>query len=221
LAVSDTRLQHLPIFPLPRAQLFPGTLLPLHVFEPRYRAMLDYVLDQGERALAIAELDPRNIGADPERPMVLPVVGVGVVVSVQRLEEGRANILLKGTDRARLIDELDEGSPFRFARVQRLTELDAPSGHPDHQRLRGLVARLAMQADEARDALDMLLAHAANPARLTDLVAAHLCGDGAVRRQLLDTLEVEPRLALCCQWVERLLLETAPAPEDEGGGHLN
>lgn len=220
-AVSDARLRHIPIFPLPRAQLFPGTLLPLHIFEPRYRAMLAYVLDEGERALAIAELNPRGSMADPHRPPVHRIVGVGVVASVQRLDDGRANILLKGTDRAWLVEELIDGSPFRFARLQRLDELDVALGHPDHQRLRGLLSRLAIQAPDARGALDLMLEQAGSPARLTDLVAAHLTPDAPLRRQLLDTLEVAPRLALCCQHVERLLLETADAPPNaEGGGPL-
>ena len=104
-------LSRLAIFPLPRALLFPNAVLPLHVFEPRYRELLADCLAK-DGIIGIACLhggDPSKEPADDfelpgtsdlERPLVRRLVGVGSIVAHEALEDGRSNILLKGLGRA-------------------------------------------------------------------------------------------------------------------------
>src|SRR5512145_638078 len=96
-------VDRLPIFPLPETVLFPNMLLPLHVFEPRYRRMVEDCL-AGPRVLAMALI--RTGALATARPEIHPVVGAGVIVHDERLPDGRFNIALKGVVRVAVEDEL-------------------------------------------------------------------------------------------------------------------
>src|SRR5688500_19214927 len=85
----------LPIFPLPDVTFFPHTLMPLHVFEARYRAMVMDALER-DRRLAIVRLRPGYEGAYAGKPAVHAVAGVGEIISFERLATGRYNILVRG-----------------------------------------------------------------------------------------------------------------------------
>lgn len=109
-----------PIFPLPDVVLFPDVLLPLHMFEPRYRAMTEDQLD-GDRVIGMVLLRP---GADPE-PRDAPVFEVGCVgriVESRRLSDGRFNLVLKGERRFRIEGELDSDTPYRIAEARLLPD---------------------------------------------------------------------------------------------------
>ncbi|MCW8139999.1 MAG: LON peptidase substrate-binding domain-containing protein [Planctomycetota bacterium] len=113
---------HVPLFPLPATVLLPGALLPLHVFEPRYRAMVRHALD-GERLIAMALLRPGYEADYQGAPAIEEHVCVGRILLEQPLEGGRWNVLLVGLRRARVLDE-DRSRGFRLARVAILE--DAP-----------------------------------------------------------------------------------------------
>src|SRR5580700_11153347 len=88
-------LGDLPVFPLPNAVLFPRALLPLHVFEPRYRVMLAHCLAT-HRALVVARVpDERDHDAEG-RPRFAQIAGLGLIVEHRLLHDGRSNILLQG-----------------------------------------------------------------------------------------------------------------------------
>src|SRR3982751_3969172 len=94
-------LPGLPIFPLPGAVLLPHAQVPLHVFEPRYRKMTRDC-DDGLKVMALANIpDEDAAGAKP--PRVLPVMGAGVLARVDRLPDGRFNIVLRGVARLRML----------------------------------------------------------------------------------------------------------------------
>ncbi len=110
----------LPVFPLPGLVLFPGTQLPLHIFEPRYREMLEAALS-GDRMLVMALLQPgweeQYYGAPP-----LHTTGCAArIVTAQKVPDGRSNITVMGVARVRLGDELP-GLPYRRVRVQPLPD---------------------------------------------------------------------------------------------------
>src|SRR5438105_2928107 len=94
-----------PIFPLPDVTFFPHTLLPLHVFEARYRAMVLDALER-DRRLCVVKLRPGYEETYAGKPAVHVVAGAGEIVSWERLATGRYNILLKGDGRGRLALEL-------------------------------------------------------------------------------------------------------------------
>ena len=84
--IDDSVLSELPIFPLEKAHLFPGAVLPLHIFEPRYVEMLQDALDSGKNTIAIAEIS-RGVMPDGDTvPLVEPIMGVGVVFAAEKLD---------------------------------------------------------------------------------------------------------------------------------------
>ena len=103
--MTDTT--RLSIFPLPGALLFPGLFLPLHIFEPRYRAM---VSDSMARDRRIGMIQPRE---DGEKPALYDVGCVGRIAEVEAMEDGRYNLVLEGLSLFRLRRELDVTTPFR------------------------------------------------------------------------------------------------------------
>jgi Lon protease-like protein len=100
-----------PIFPLAGAILFPRSHLPLHIFEDRYRAMVEDVLAGPGRIAMVQPLD------ETEPPPLYKVGCVGELVGVEELDDGRFNIMLLGSNRFRLIAEADSGTPYRQADI--------------------------------------------------------------------------------------------------------
>src|SRR5688572_23019834 len=107
-------LAALPIFPLPDAVLFPGMFLPLHVFEPRYREMTRDVL-AGARLMAVARLQAGFEKDYQGRPPIHPVAGIGEVIDSKETSDGRYYIILRGTARAHVDDELPPDLCYRRA----------------------------------------------------------------------------------------------------------
>lgn len=102
--MAATRLS---IFPLPGALLFPGMHLPLHIFEPRYRAM---VTDSLARDRRIAMIQPKAGG---DKPPLFEIGCVGRIADVEALDDGRFNLVLEGLSRFRILRELEVTTPFR------------------------------------------------------------------------------------------------------------
>jgi Lon protease-like protein len=102
--MTVTRLS---VFPLPGALLFPRMQLPLHIFEPRYRAMVSEALARDRR---IGMIQPRD-SADP--PALFDIGCVGRIADVEALPDGRFNIVLEGLARFTILRELDVATPFR------------------------------------------------------------------------------------------------------------
>lgn len=134
----------LPLFPLPDVVHFPGTRLPLHVFEPRYRQMVAdlLALPPEERRIGMILASPRH---EPAIGELLQPGCAGLLVEHQPLEDGRSNILLEGEFRF-VIDREVGGRPYRRALVRKLPEslplIDAERGEQLQRQLVGLVERL-------------------------------------------------------------------------------
>lgn len=112
------------IFPLPGAILFPGMQLPLHIFEPRYRALVKDALARDRR---IAMIQPQQ----PVEGAPLYQVGcLGRIDEVEALPDGRFNLLLEGVARFRMIRELDAATPFRQIEADLLEEEPNPTLAP-------------------------------------------------------------------------------------------
>ena len=105
----------LPLFPLAGALLFPRSQLPLHIFEPRYRAM---VADAAAGVARIGMIQPQALeNGEMEHPPLYRVGCVGEIVGLEELDDGRFNIILHGSTRFRLIAEADVGTDYRQADV--------------------------------------------------------------------------------------------------------
>ncbi|MBA3313485.1 MAG: LON peptidase substrate-binding domain-containing protein [Planctomycetaceae bacterium] len=107
-----------PLFPLPNAAFFPQVLLPLHIFEPRYRQMTADVLD-GERLIAMATLRPGwEARPDSEPAPIYEQVCLGRISANEKLDDGRYYIVLQGLSRARVVSEEVNDVPYRVAQLE-------------------------------------------------------------------------------------------------------
>lgn len=124
------RTDPLPLFPLSTVVLFPRVQCPLHLFEPRYRQLAAHVLAGGQRIGMIA-VRPESVAEIHGNPRLFEVGCAGHVTEHQKLPDGRYNIVLLGTQRFRIVRELDRpsGQLFRVAEVEILEDhLDAGDG---------------------------------------------------------------------------------------------
>ncbi|HMB79837.1 MAG TPA: LON peptidase substrate-binding domain-containing protein, partial [Vicinamibacterales bacterium] len=103
----------LPLFPLPNVVLFPNVFLPLHIFEPRYREMVADALS-GDRLIGMALLKPGWEHDYEGRPAVYPIGCSALMTHAERLDDGRYNIVLRGIERFRIVQE-DQDRVYRRA----------------------------------------------------------------------------------------------------------
>jgi ATP-dependent Lon protease len=185
------------VMTLPEISFFPQALLPLHIFEPRYRHMLRDVL-AADRLFAIAGIDPRTSEAfePPHR-----VATVGIVRACQKNENGTSNLLLQGLARVEVLGIVSE-EPYRTIRVRALTS-EPGADAEENLRLRTGLARLialkqrlggSIPSDFAR-----FLRTIEDPETFVDLAAFSLCENPGFKQKLLETLDVHERLHLFAQ----------------------
>jgi Lon protease-like protein len=113
---ASTTTTRLSIFPLPGAVLYPGLQLPLHIFEPRYRALVSDALAR-DRRIAMIQPQGREEGAP-----LFSVGCVGKIAQFEALEDGRYNLVLEGEARFRLLREIDAATPFRQVEAELLAD---------------------------------------------------------------------------------------------------
>jgi Lon protease-like protein len=196
-----------PIFPLPDVTFFPNTLLPLHVFEARYRMMVIDALER-DRRLVVVRLQPGFEVSYAGKPAVHRVAGLGEIVSCERLATGRYNILLRGDCRVRLEQELPSDTLYRLVRARRLTDTE-PSGDlaPALARIRTACRALLGALARPADLLDTALAEGQAPGVIADRVAAAVLPDADLRQRLLETLDVSQRVTRVADALESLVKE--------------
>jgi Lon protease-like protein len=112
--MADTRT--IPLFPLPGVVLFPGTLLPLHIFEPRYRTLVAHAL-ASDRVIGMAMLASHLPDLATGQPAIHEIGGAGTIVEHEALEDGRSNIVLEGSFRFRILRE-EAAAPYRTATIE-------------------------------------------------------------------------------------------------------
>jgi Lon protease-like protein len=142
---SFSDIQELPIFPLPNVVLFPRTVLPLHIFEPRYKQMVADALE-GSRQIGMVLLQPGWESKQNESPEIFDTGGMGLITQYKDLEEGRYNILLSGRHRYRIVEFIRE-KPYRVARVRLLQEV-----MPDKQEMNEISTELILGFRELTEA---------------------------------------------------------------------
>ncbi len=204
----------LPIFPLPELTFFPHTLLPLHVFEARYRAMVTDVLPRGKR-LALVGLKPGYEQSYSGKPPVYAVAGVGEIVKWERLANARYNILLQGHARARIERELPTDTLYRVVAARRLDET-APTRDvgPLVERVGVLCRRLLSAIGRPRELLDEALREGQPPGAIADQIASAVLPGALLRQQLLETLDVDVRLQRLVAALENLVRQIRARPPE-------
>ncbi|MGE0814898.1 MAG: LON peptidase substrate-binding domain-containing protein [Vicinamibacterales bacterium] len=124
----------LPLFPLPNVVLFPGVFLPLHIFEGRYKQMVTRAIE-GDRIIGMTLLVPGHEEQYEGRPPVYPVGCAGLITHVERLNDGRFNLILRGLEKFR-IDEEEPATDGVLYRVAHVTGLDETVASAERERLR-------------------------------------------------------------------------------------
>jgi len=173
----------LPLFPLPNVVLFPNVFLPLHIFEPRYREMIADAL-KSDRLIGMALLQSKWEGSYEGRPPVYPIGCSGVITHVERLDDGRYNIVLRGLERFRILRE-DHARRYRRAQVEPL--MQSPLRPEDRDAIR-----------TQRSKLEALLAPAVEKAGADPRTAAALADEDLVNAlaQYLDLDALEKQALL-------------------------
>jgi uncharacterized protein len=204
-------LRRLPVFPLPDVVLFPHALLPLHVFEPRYRQLTRDVLDS-HKLMGVALLVEHEVaGASP--PRFAPILGVGEVVMAQELPDGRFNLVLRGRARVRVDHELITDEPYRLVKATEVP--DDPPRRPEElgdaeASLRSLITGLADALPEGGELLKQVIAAQSTAAELVNVVAAALVADSVMRQRLLETTEILARIEAVSTEVAAVTARVAP-----------
>jgi len=191
--LGGTRL--VPLFPLPNVVLFPRAVLPLHIFEERYKQMTADAL-AGERVVAMALLKKGWEKDYYGRPEIEPVVCVGQIVSWEKLSDGNYNFLLQGWYRARLLKEEPAGRMYRVGRVEALEE--SPVLEIDLSAERQRLAEMFREELPAMEAVDkqfrQLLTGPVGTADIADLLAFNFLEDVGVKQALLQERDVRRRV---------------------------
>ncbi|MEO8902008.1 MAG: LON peptidase substrate-binding domain-containing protein [Polyangiaceae bacterium] len=210
IAAAD--LTDLPIFPLPNVVLFPGALLPLHVFEPRYRELTRDVL-AGKQLMGIARLKP-GFEADYEgRPPVFEVCGLGSVIESVAYPDGRYDITLRGLAVVRIVNELPSDRPYRRMHVEEVG--DSPSDPAVtsawQRQLISLWNQLAPHLPENIRDLRTLTRGAEGAGAYADRLAGALVGDAEASQRVLEEPDPAERLRMLAERLQSVLDSVAPS----------
>ena len=193
--LSPADLAALSIFPLPEATLFPGALLPLHVFEPRYRALVSDAL-AGSRTLALARLKPGFESDYGGRPPVFDVCGAGRIVEHAALPDGRYHIMLRGVARVRLVRELPPAQAYRVVSAELIHDLplDPRLSATLEREVASLWRTLGPRLPDSVRDLSEVTRGAADAGGFADRIAALIAGDPATSQALISEPDPGERL---------------------------
>jgi Lon protease-like protein len=208
--LSADELAKLPIFPLPRVVFFPGTALPLHLFEPRYTRMVEDCLDTGRTALAVALLSPGWENNYQGNPAICEVAGAGRIVAHQARRDGTHDIILHGLNRVRLHEHPSEGRPYRCARAEPLQDVGAATA-ADMLAMMACATRVAAKVRERQPDFALQVSNDLTPARAADVIADQLVVSPEARQQILETVDIKRRVSLVTEHVAALLAQLSEA----------
>ncbi len=189
----------IPIFPLPDVVLFPQTLLPLHIFEPRYREMVRDCL-AGDKRLAMALLRPGWENDYYGRPPIYPIAGAGEIIRHEELPDGRFNILLRGTMRIGITAELPADKPYRLGRARPLPDLypdaNAKALADRLERLKVFYLRIVSEVQKGQGEVAKIFSGVKDPGIIVDRIASAAIADAETRQRVLEAVEVATRMAI-------------------------
>ena len=209
----ETALGCLPIFPLPDVVFFPGVRLPLHVFEPRYRVMVQECL-ASHCAIAIVQLLP---GEDANGfPRLSRVAGGGRIIEHHTLPDGRSNILVEGIARLEL-EELRFATPYRRARARVLADVEGRVSDVDRAALVSAATSFARLVHAHDRSFSFTLPVELDAPHLADVCAFQLVVDAKVRQEVLEERRPDHRVRAV---TEALMVQAASLRKPDAKGHL-
>jgi Lon protease-like protein len=180
----------LPLFPLPNVVLFPNVFLPLHIFEPRYREMVAHAL-ASDRMIGMVLLRPGWERDYEGRPPVFAVGCSGVMTHSERMADGRYNIVLRGVERFRIVEE-DHRLSYRRASVEPLRDDELPGD--ERLKIRRYRTKLeSMLAPAVEEAPESASPSAMSDEELVNALAQYLSLEALEKQALLEQPSLRTR----------------------------
>lgn len=195
--------REVPVMTLGNTVLFPQAMMPLYIFEPRYREMLEHVL-ANDRVFAVAGLDESAEDAEVLETSY-QVASIGLIRACQHNEDGTFNLVLQGLARVQM-DEIVQEEPYRMARIHQM--MSEAGGTPEamHSIPARIIALLKTQrrlgADISAEVINFLN-NIKEPENVLDLAIYTLCISSELKQDLLETKAIVPRF----QKFSRFLVE--------------
>lgn len=192
----------LPLFPLPNVVLFPNVLLPLHIFEARYRQMVADAV-ASDRMIGMVLLKPGWQDDYDGCPLIYPIGCSGVITHIEMLPDGRYNLVLRGLERFRVLEE-DQTLAYRRAIVQPIADLvgggdEAAAIRRQRSRLESLLAPVEIGPKIPEGMSDRDLINA---------LAQYLDLEPVEKQALLETPTLRQRAETLVELLEMKMLTT-------------
>ncbi len=194
--------ESLPLFPLPNVVLFPNMLLPLYIFEPRYKKMIHDCL-KGNRLLGIILL--RKNWEKEEDPTPYEVGGMGQIIKSTKLPNGNMNILVRGVSKIRILEYVEVDEPYRVARIESIRDRFESSEDLTIltrqlvKMFKQVISFRYKQADRILSSLDLLV----DPQDITYFVISILALDVHEKQILLETFSGEEQIRKLIRFLMR------------------
>jgi len=186
---------------LPGSILFPGAMLPLHIFEERYRKMLSDSLSS-HRLFCVGTV--RENPLEEKGKEVYKVLGIGIIRVALENPDGSSNIIIQGISRARILN-FTEGKPYPSARIEILSTDGNTTDGVDA--LSSKVAELALTRAKLDHSITKktlaFLTTLSDPSALSDLISFSMLGDWHDQQAILETLNIERRLRKLASLLQR------------------
>ena len=212
-----------PLFPLPNVVLFPRAVLPLHIFEERYKAMTADALE-GDGVIAMALLKSGWEKCYYAAPAIEPIVCVGRILTHEKLPDGKYNFLLQGIARGRVVGE-DRTRPYRVGHLELLAEPDVMEIDLENERHRltcmlseGICSNLPVVKQ-----FRQMLTSTMPTAEIADLLAFNFVEDVRVKQSLLAETDARRRVERLIPILDELrpILESAVRRKMKSADSMN
>jgi Lon protease-like protein len=189
-----------PVMPLSGVLLFPNALLPLHIFEPRFRQMLAHALADG-RMMCVAMVRPERQSWQTSDDF-FEVSTVGLIRACVGRNDGTSDLILQGIRRVKF-SEFEQEAPFPIARIKPLKTHTSLTVETDALAAKVLefYGRLKTAGRDLPEKVDRYLSEMSDPEMLADLVAATFISDPGRRQKLLEELDLNQRLRRLIQYL--------------------
>lgn len=197
MEMEITLPDEVPVMTLPNTAFFPQALMPLHIFEPRYRQMLRDALATN-RLFAVAGLDLERINEPEHFEPPHRIASVGIIRACQKNDNGTSNLLLQGLCRVEIV-KIVRDEPYRWIQIRALAS-EAGASADENQALRRELSRLLnvklRLAASGAGEMTAFLKTVEDPEAFVDIAAFSLCENTILKQKLLETLDVHRRLKL-------------------------
>ena len=199
----------IPVFPLPDVVLFPGVFLPLHIFELRYREMVQDSL-AGDRLIGISLLRPGWDHDGAGRPAIYPIGCVGLISHIEELSDGRYNLVLRGVEKFRVLREEEQTRAYRRASVdyfeERMTDADRDAVRRQRHQLERLLSAVA-------DAPEQTFPSNLSDEEVINALAQYLDLEPVERQALLEQDGVARRCGALIELLEMKEMSSSHPPD--------